>query len=52
MVLGIDISYKTVERLYLDELVIMAFYNLHMLILRRESDATGTEVRSQEERRQ
>lgn len=52
MVSGIDISHKTVERLYSDELVMMTFYKLHMLILRRESDATGTEVRSQEERRQ
>ena len=39
---GIDISYKTVERLYSDELVMMA---LHNLLLKNKgimkSDATG-----------
>ena len=37
--------YKTVERLYSDELVMMALHNLHVLLLKkkgiRESDATG-----------
>ena len=45
MISGIDISYKTVERLYSDEEVIMAVHNLHVIILRRKgingSDATG-----------
>jgi Transposase len=45
MISGIDISYKTVERLYSDELVIMALHNLHVLLLKKkgikESDATG-----------
>ena len=45
MISGIDISYKTVERLYSDELVMMALHNLHVLLLKkkgiRESDATG-----------
>jgi len=45
MVSGIDISYKTVERLYSDELVMMALHNLHVLLLKKkgikESDATG-----------
>ena len=39
------ISYKTVERLYSDELVMMALHNLHVLLLKKkgikESDATG-----------
>ena len=42
---GIDVSYKTIERLYSDELVMMALHNLHVLLLRRrgvsESDAAG-----------
>ena len=45
MLSGIDISYKTVERLYSDEEVIMAIHNLHVLILKgkdvTKSDATG-----------
>ena len=45
MISGIDISYKTVERLYSDELVMMALHNLHVLLLKKkgikESDATG-----------
>ena len=44
MVSGIDISYKTVERLYLNELVMMALHNMQVLSLKkgiRESDATG-----------
>ena len=45
MVSGIDISYKTVERLYSDELVMMALRNLHVLLLKKkgitQSDATG-----------
>ena len=44
MISDIDISYKTVERLYI-ELVMMALHNLHVLLLKkkgiRESDATG-----------
>ena len=42
---GIDVSYKTVERLYSDDEVIMAIHNLHVIILKRKgitkSDATG-----------
>jgi len=45
MISGIDISYKTVERLYSDELVMMALHNMHVLLLKKkgikESDATG-----------
>jgi Transposase len=44
MISGIDISYKTVERLYSDELVMMALHNMQVLSLKkgiRESDATG-----------
>jgi transposase len=45
MLSGIDISYKTVERLYSDHEVIIAVHNLHALILKRKdvknSDATG-----------
>ena len=45
MLSGIDVSYKTVERLYSDDEVIMAIHNLHVLILKGEgitdSDATG-----------
>jgi len=33
---GIDVSYKTVERLYSDEEVGMALHNLHILILRKK----------------
>ncbi len=42
---GIDVSYKSIERLYEDEEVDMALHNLHMLILRRKgvktADAAG-----------
>lgn len=42
---GIDISYKTVERLYSDPEVEMAIYNLHVLILKKKNiqniDASG-----------
>ena len=42
---GIDISYKTVERLYSDPEVEMALHNLHILILKKKGikdvDATG-----------
>lgn len=42
---GIDVSYKTVERLYSDPEVEMALHNLHILILNRkgvkEIDASG-----------
>jgi len=31
---GIDVSYKSVERLYSDQEVILAIHNLHILILR------------------
>ena len=45
MVSGMDISYKTVERLYSDDMVMMALHNLHVLILKKKgvtiSDATG-----------
>lgn len=32
---GIDVSYKTVERLYSDERVLMVLHNMHQLILKR-----------------
>ncbi len=45
MLSGIDVSYKTVERLYSDDEVIMAIHNLHVTIMKRKgitrSDATG-----------
>ncbi|MHB1709745.1 MAG: ISNCY-like element ISFac3 family transposase [Thermoplasmataceae archaeon] len=45
MLSGIDISYKTIERLYSDDEVIIAVHNLHVLILKRKdvrsSNATG-----------
>ena len=45
MLSGIDISYKTIERLYSDDEVIIAIHNLHALILKRKgvekSEATG-----------
>ena len=45
MVSGMDVSYKTVERLYSDEEVMMALHNLHVLLLKRKgverSDASG-----------
>lgn len=45
MLSGIDVSYKTVERLYSDEEVIMVLHNLHVLLLKKKgvekSDATG-----------
>lgn len=41
----VDVSYKTIERLYSDEEVALVLHNLHMLILHekglKESDATG-----------
>ena len=37
MVSGIDVSYKTVERLYSDEEVILAIHNLHTLMLKKNS---------------
>ena len=33
---SIDVSYKTIERLYSDSLVQMAVYNLHILILKKK----------------
>ena len=45
MISGIDVSYKTIERLYSDDEVILAIHNLHVLILRKKgvnnSNATG-----------
>ena len=45
MMSGIDVSYKTIERLYSDDEVILAVHNLHAIILRNKdvtgSDATG-----------
>jgi len=45
MLSGIDVSYKTIERLYSDNEVIIAIHNLHVLILNgkgvKSSDATG-----------
>lgn len=45
MISGIDVSYKTVERLYSDEEVIMALHTLHVLLLKKKgverSDASG-----------
>lgn len=47
MLSGIEVSYKTVERLYSDEEVLMALHNLHILLLKkrgvegRSSDASG-----------
>jgi len=33
---GIDVSYKTIERLYSDQEVILALHNLHVIMLRRK----------------
>lgn len=45
MLSGVDVSYKTVERLYSDEEVALVLHNLHMLILQEkginESDSVG-----------
>ena len=45
MISGIDISYKTIERLYSDNEVILAIHNIHILILRKKgvnnSNAAG-----------
>ena len=45
MLSGIDVSYKTIERLYSDDEVIIAVHNLHVLILKKKgvtsSNATG-----------
>lgn len=45
MLSGIDVSYRTVGRLYSDEKVVLALHNLHALILReksiKDSDASG-----------
>jgi transposase len=45
MLSGIDVSYKTIERLYSDEEVILVLHNLHILILKEkgveDSDASG-----------
>ena len=37
MVSGIDVSYKTVERLYSDEEIVLAIHNLHTLMLKKNS---------------
>jgi len=48
MLSGVDISYKTIERLYSDGEVIIAIHNLHALILKikriTNSDATGDDT--------
>ena len=45
MISGINVSYKTIERLYSDDEVILAIHNLHILILKKKgvnnSNATG-----------
>lgn len=45
MLSGIEVSYKTVERLYSDEEVMMALHNLHVILLKKKgiekSDASG-----------
>src|SRR5215467_7133864 len=45
MLSGIEVSYKTVERLYSDEEVMLALHNLHVLLLKKrgveKSDASG-----------
>jgi transposase len=45
MLSGIEVSYKTVERLYSDEEVMMALHNLHILLLKKrgveKSDTSG-----------
>ena len=45
MISGVDISYKSVERLYSDDQVILAIHNLHALVLRKKgvtmAKATG-----------
>ncbi len=33
---GIDVSYKTVERLYSDDEVLLVMHNLHALILKKK----------------
>ena len=46
---GVDVSYKTIERLYSDQEVALALHNLHMLLLKKkgikeadcEGDGTG-----------
>ncbi len=45
MLAGIEVSYKTIERLYSDPEVMLAVHNLHVLLLRKKgvnsSNATG-----------
>lgn len=45
MLTDVDVSYKTIERLYSNELVLLVLHNLHELILKEkglsESDANG-----------
>ena len=37
MISSVDVSYKTVERLYSDEEVVLAIHNLHVLILKKNN---------------
>ena len=43
LLFGIDVSYKTIERLYSDQKVEMAIHNLHILILKKKgvNDVNG-----------
>ncbi len=45
MLSGVDVSYKTIERLYSDDEVAVVIHNLHVLIMKKKgitnSDATG-----------
>ncbi|EQD74883.1 ISA1214-6 transposase, partial [mine drainage metagenome] len=36
MLSGIDVSYKTIERLYSDDEVLIVLHNLHVLILKKK----------------
>lgn len=45
----IDISYKTVERLYSDDQVILALHNLHQLILKKKASPTLIAVEMQQD---
>lgn len=36
MISGIDASYKTIERLYSDDEVVIAVHNIHVLILKKK----------------
>ena len=43
MISSVDVSYKTVERLYSDEEVVLAVHNLHTLILKK-NDVSGSKT--------